>query len=125
MATEKEEALAQISRIQKRPDFALISQIVADLKFFKVFDHAIRMKLLFISDHKLFGAGEIVSDQKVLDQTIIVVLSGLLQVVLTDDHEENKDIVRSSLYPGDSIGENSMEPYFLKPGQRIYVRSFS
>ena len=80
-----------------------MSQIVVDMKFFKVFDHNVRMKLLFISHHKLFQAKERVISSENLEETIVVVISGVLTVVITDEKIDGK-FVRQTLYPGDSIG---------------------
>jgi hypothetical protein len=92
-----------MSQFANRPDFALVSQIVSEMNFFKVFDHMVRMKLLFIGEHGLFTPGETIITVEELEAQVLVVLSGLVQVVVVDE-EVGAEFHRMVLYPGDSLG---------------------
>jgi len=111
------------AKLEKRPDFSLVGQIVNNLRFFKVFDHTIRMKLLFISDYKVCGPGELIISPEEMDESIVVLISGLLNVIVKDDFLEG-DYLRQTLYPGDSIGENEVSIFKTRPKQRVYIKSY-
>ena len=93
------------------------------MNFFKVFDHVVRMKLLFISTHKLFTPGETIITMEELDTKIVVVLSGVVQLMVVE--ADGTEFHRMVLYPGDSIGQNPSELYMTRAGQKIYVKSTS